>query len=125
MRYSKEYAHPQLRIGYKATSLPSSRNLRPRSRWGHIKSLWLKSIGIGCSILRAKLHNHPVPQDVVLAALHESGSMPLSTGLIREDIYDPESELWRIPLLGNPVNKPSRMRWASSGGTMAAQEGRS
>jgi hypothetical protein len=60
---------------------------------------------MGCSVLRTKLHNHPVPQDMVLTAMHETGSMPLSTGLIREDIHDPECELWKIPLPRTPLNK--------------------
>ena len=34
--------------------------------------------------------------------------MQLSTGPIREDIHDPESELRRIPLLGKGVNKGER-----------------
>jgi hypothetical protein len=35
------------------------------------------------------------------------------------------SHLPRIPIPRTSVNKPSRMHWASSGGTMAAQERRS
>src|SRR5829696_6046275 len=60
---------------------------------------------MGCSVLRRKLHNHPAPQDVVLSAMHETGSTPLSTGLIREDIHDPANELRRIPLPRTWVNK--------------------
>jgi hypothetical protein len=36
-----------------------------------------------------------------------------------------QDEVRRITLPRTPVNEPSRMHWASSGGTMAAQEGRS
>jgi len=43
-----------------------------------------------------------------LSAMHETGSMPLSTGLIREDIHDSESELLRIPIPRTPVNKGKR-----------------